>query len=133
MSTEIMGSGTTGTDAATESPAWVAVATVKEVTRRRKLRVEVAGLAIALFHANDRIYAFADLCVHQDRSLVKGTLLHGRVICPGHQWRFDLETGYEEDQDLCQPVYPVLVRDETVLVDPTPRPAPAASGKECTA
>src|SRR5690606_34063590 len=91
------------------------------------------GLAIALFHANDRIYAFADLCVHQDRSLVKGTLLHGRVICPGHQWRFDLETGYEEDQDLCQPVYPVLVRDETVLVDLTPRPAPAASGKECTA
>ncbi|KSZ56773.1 2Fe-2S ferredoxin [Rhodococcus pyridinivorans KG-16] len=106
---------------------------MKEVTRRRKLRVEVDGLAIALFHANDRIYAFADLCIHQDRSLVKGTLLHGRVICPGHQWRFDLETGYEEDQDLCQPVYPVLVRDETVLVDPTPRPAPAASGKECTA
>lgn len=133
MSTEIMGSGTVGADAAAESPTWVAVATVKEVTRRRKLRVEVDGLAIALLHANDRSYAFADLCIHQDRSLVKGTLLHGRVICPGHQWRFDLETGYEEDQDLCQPVYPVLVRDETVLVDPTPRPAPAASGKECTA
>ncbi|MEU5844225.1 Rieske 2Fe-2S domain-containing protein [Rhodococcus sp. NPDC047139] len=133
MSTEIRGSGTTGTGAAAESPAWVAVATVEEMTRRRKLRVEVDGLAIALFRANDRIYAFADLCIHQDRSLTKGTLLHGRVICPGHQWRFDLETGYEEDQDLCQPVYPVLVRDETVLVDPTPRPAPAESGKDCTA
>ncbi|UYP19270.1 Rieske 2Fe-2S domain-containing protein [Rhodococcus sp. Z13] len=112
---------------------WVAVATVKEVTRRRKVRVEVDGVAIALFHANDRIYAFADLCVHQDRSLTKGTLLHGRVICPGHQWQFDLETGYEEDQDLCQPTYPVLVRDDTVHIDPTPRRDAQNSGKECTA
>ncbi|HET8993727.1 MAG TPA: Rieske 2Fe-2S domain-containing protein [Rhodococcus sp. (in: high G+C Gram-positive bacteria)] len=108
---------------------WVAVATVKEVTRRRKLRVEVDGVAIALFHANDRIYAFADLCVHQDRSLVKGTLLHGRVICPGHQWRFDLDTGYEEDQDLCQPTYAVHVDGDTVHIDPTPR---SVSGRECT-
>ncbi len=51
--------------------------------------------AVALFQTEGRVYAFADLCVHQDRSLFKGTLLHGKVICPGHQWQFDLETGYE--------------------------------------
>ncbi|MBH0121917.1 Rieske (2Fe-2S) protein [Rhodococcus sp. NPDC003382] len=118
---------------ATSAPTWVAVATVKELTRRRKLRVEVDGVAIALFHANDRFYAFADLCVHQDRSLAKGTLLHGRVICPGHQWRFDLETGYEEDQDLCQPTYPVSVVDDIVHIDPTPRRTTGESGKDCTA
>ena len=50
----------------------------EELTCRRKLRVEVDGLVIALFHTEGRVYAFADLCVHQDRSLVKGTLLHGR-------------------------------------------------------
>ncbi|GAS97338.1 Rieske (2Fe-2S) domain-containing protein [Mycolicibacterium canariasense] len=96
---------------------WIAVATTKDLERRRKLRVEVDGLAIALFQAGGRVYALADLCVHQDRSLFKGTLLHGKVICPGHQWQFDLETGYEADQDRCQPNYPVRVQDDTVYVD----------------
>ncbi|MFW0783618.1 Rieske 2Fe-2S domain-containing protein [Gordonia sp. CPCC 206044] len=100
---------------------WVAAATTRELKRRRKLRVEVADTAIALFSAGEKVYAFADLCVHQDRSLAKGTLLHGRVICPGHQWQFDLETGYEPDQDLCQPTYPVRVDDDVIYVDLTPR------------
>ena len=106
--------------AAVMSEAWVAVTTTGELARRRKLRVEVDGVAIALFHAAGQVYAFADLCVHQDRSLFKGTLLHGKVICPGLQWQFDLATGYEADQDRCQPTYPVRVdeADGTVYVDP---------------
>lgn len=96
---------------------WTAVATMKDLGRRRKLRVEIDGRAVALFQADGRVYAFADLCVHQDRSLFKGTLLHGKVICPGHQWQFDLETGYEADQDLCQPTYPVRIEDGTVYID----------------
>ena len=100
---------------------WTAVATVRELGRRRKLRVEVDGIAVALFQTEGRVYAFADLCVHQDRSLFKGTLLHGKVICPGHQWQFDLETGYEADQDLCQPTYPVRVDDDgTIYVNLAP-------------
>lgn len=94
------------------STEWVAVTTTKDLGRRRKLRVEVEGTAIALFQTADKVYAFADLCVHQDRSLFKGTLLHGKVICPGHQWQFELETGYEADQDLCQPTYQVRVDDD---------------------
>lgn len=105
---------------------WVAVATTKELARRRKLRVEVGGIAIALFQAGGKVYAFADLCVHQDRSLFKGTLLHGKVICPGHQWQFDLDTGYEADQDRCQPTYAVRVDEDsgTVSVALTPRTQP---------
>jgi nitrite reductase (NADH) small subunit len=100
---------------------WVAAATTKDLGRRRKLRVEINGVDIALFEAGGRVYAFADTCVHQERSLVKGTLLHGKVICPGHQWQFDLETGYEEGQDRCQPTYDVRVEADTIYVNPTPR------------
>ena len=101
---------------------WTAVASAKELGRRRKLRVEVDGLAIALFQSDGAVYAFADVCVHQERSLAKGTLLHGKVICPGHQWQFDLETGYEADQDRCQPTYPVRVGDDgTVYVKTVPK------------
>jgi nitrite reductase (NADH) small subunit len=72
----------------------------------------------------------ADVCIHQDRSLSKGTLLHGRVVCPGHQWQFDLETGYEEDQDRCQPTYPVRVDGDTVYVSLTPRKFTRAAATE---
>jgi nitrite reductase (NADH) small subunit len=113
---------------------WVAVATTKELGRRRKLRVEVDGVAIALFEAAGQVYAFADTCVHQDRSLVKGTLLHGKVICPGHQWQFDLETGYEESQDRCQPTYDVRVEADAIYVSPTPRASTSvAAGREAQA
>ena len=94
------------------------MATAKELTRRRKLRVEVDGAAIALFHAGGQVYAFDDVCIHQDRSLFKGTMWQGKVICPGHQWQFDLATGYEEDQDRCQPTYEVRVEDRHRLREP---------------
>jgi nitrite reductase (NADH) small subunit len=100
---------------------WIAVATTKDLARRRKLRVEFEGGAVALFQSADRIYAMADVCIHQQRSLSKGTLLNGKVVCPGHQWQFDLETGFEEDQDRCQPTYPVRVDGDTVYVSRTPR------------
>ncbi|MEE6165221.1 MULTISPECIES: Rieske (2Fe-2S) protein [unclassified Mycolicibacterium] len=109
---------------------WIAVASTKELGRRRKLRVEVDGLAIALFEAAGQVYAFADSCIHQDRSLAKGTLLHGKVICPGHQWQFDLETGYEESQDRCQPIYPVRVEAGTVYVNPGTSAATAGRERE---
>ena len=101
---------------------WTLATTVGALGSRKKLRVEIGDIAIALFQAGGRIYAFQDLCVHQDRSLTKGTLLHGRVICPGHQWAFDLETGYEEDQDRCQPTYPVKIENDEIYVDLTRRP-----------
>jgi nitrite reductase (NADH) small subunit len=100
---------------------WIAVATTTDLNRRRKLRVECDGVAVALFAAAGRVYAMADTCIHQDRSLVKGTLLHGKVICPGHQWQFELETGYEESQDRCQPTYPVRVEADTIYVNTTAR------------
>ncbi|WP_029106878.1 Rieske 2Fe-2S domain-containing protein [Mycobacterium sp. URHD0025] len=112
---------------------WIAVASTKDLARRRKLRVEVDGLAIALFEAAGRVYAFADSCIHQDRSLAKGTLLHGKVICPGHQWQFDLETGYEEGQDRCQPTYPVRVEEEIIYVNPTAPLGTVAAGREARA
>lgn len=113
---------------------WVAVASTKDLVRRRKLRVEIDGHAVVLFDTGGRVFALDDLCVHQQRSLFKGTLLHGKVVCPGHQWQFDLQTGFEADQDRCQPTYPVRVEDETVYVDLTAQVVGAASpGEEARA
>jgi nitrite reductase (NADH) small subunit len=105
----------------TEMTGWVKVAELKELSRRRKKLVTVDGEDIALFLVGEKVYALHDTCVHQERSLSKGVILNNRVICPGHQWAFDLETGCEKSQEECQPTYPVKVEDGEVLVVPQRR------------
>ena len=101
--------------------AWVHVAEMKELARRRRKEVSVAGRPIALFLVDGEVYALDDICIHQERSLSRGTLLNGRVICPGHQWKFDPRTGQPEDQDGCLATYAVQVTEEgAVLVAPEP-------------
>jgi nitrite reductase (NADH) small subunit len=100
---------------------WVPVAAVKDLQRRRRRLVQVGGESIALFMVGGRVFALRDACIHEQRSLSKGAVLRDRVVCPGHQWQFDLETGWEEDQERCQPSYDVKVEGETVYVVPVPR------------
>jgi nitrite reductase/ring-hydroxylating ferredoxin subunit len=105
----------------TAGGSWVHVADVKDVARRRRKQVVVRDCPIALFLVDGEVLAVDDTCIHQERSLAKGTLLSGQVICPGHQWKFDPRTGRPEDQDGCLATYAVQVTEEgAVLVDPEP-------------
>jgi nitrite reductase/ring-hydroxylating ferredoxin subunit len=111
--------------ASTSVPAtgsqWVHVADLKELSRRRRKQVVVKGHPIGLFFVDEEVFAVDDTCIHQQRSLSKGTLLNGQVICPGHQWKFDPRTGEPEDQDGCLARYAVQVTEEgAILVDPHP-------------
>lgn len=100
---------------------WVPVAAVRDLQRRKKSLVRAGGESIALFMVGDRVFALRDVCIHEQRSLSRGAILRGRVVCPGHQWQFDLETGWVEEQGRCQPTYDVKVQDGTVYVVPVPR------------
>ena len=48
---------------------------------------------LVLWHGNS-VYAFQNICIHQERELVKGVILNNRLICAGHQWAFELGTGW---------------------------------------
>jgi nitrite reductase/ring-hydroxylating ferredoxin subunit len=110
-----------GVDQRETSTSWVHVAEMKDLARRKRKQVDVRGCPIALFLVDDEVFAIDDICIHQERSLSKGTLLNGQVICPGHQWKFDPRTGQPEDQDGCQATYPVQVTEEgAILVAPEP-------------
>lgn len=106
---------------------WIKVAELRDLKRSRRLLVQASGVGIALFIANDQVYALHDICIHKQRSLSKGTLFDGRVICPGHQWQFELETGWEDDQQQCQPSYPAKIEGDAVYVIPVARPLATAS------
>lgn len=97
---------------------WVEVVSVKELQRARKKLVVVGDEQIALFWHDEQPFAFRNICVHKGKELVKGVILNGRVICPGHQWAFELGTGWAEKTKRCQPTYPVKVEDGVVYVVP---------------
>ncbi len=76
----------------------------------------IGNLRICLVLVNDKIVAVQDKCSHNGESLSKGMVNYlGEVICPWHNYRFNLKTGRETDQrsrDLM--IYPVK-EDETGL------------------
>lgn len=102
---------------------WILVADLAELRRRKRKQIQVADVAVALFLIGDQVFALRDTCVHKQRSLSKGTVLGGKIICPGHQWIFDPATGQAEDQDECQPTYAVRVDGQHVYLDPVERVA----------
>ncbi|GLY69882.1 Rieske (2Fe-2S) protein [Amycolatopsis taiwanensis] len=104
-----------------DTQTWTATVPLADLKRRKKTRVELGDRAVALFLVGDRVFALDDVCVHKGRSLSRGTLWQGKVICPGHQWQFDPETGEADDQDDCQPVHDVRVVDGIVYVAENPR------------
>ena len=94
---------------------WHEVAKLRDLEARGKLAVMAGDTPIALFAIKGAIYALADICVHEQRQLSKGAVLFGRVVCPGHQWKFDPATGEADGQDGCQPVYPVRVDGDGII------------------
>ena len=68
----------------------------------------------------------------RQRELAKGVVLNGRLVCPGHQWAFELGSGWEATKGECQPTYAVRIDADRVLLDlssralrgPTPSPSP---------
>ncbi len=90
---------------------WHEVATVSDLEARKKKVVDVGGTPIALFWIKGTVYALHDTCIHEQRSLSKGAVLFGKVVCPGHQWKFDPQTGEPDGQEGCQPTFPVRIGD----------------------
>lgn len=90
---------------------WHEVATLADLKARKKKAVDIGGTPVALFYINSKVYALNDICIHEQRNLSKGAILFGKIVCPGHQWKFDPASGEPVDQDGCQPTYPVRIDD----------------------
>ncbi|MBT1709816.1 Rieske 2Fe-2S domain-containing protein [Fulvivirgaceae bacterium PWU5] len=74
----------------------------------------VYGRRITLVHYGDDFYAVQDACTHNQESLSKGHVNHlGEIICPWHNYRFELKTGRAMDSS-CRALatYPIKT-DET--------------------
>lgn len=90
---------------------WVGVGRLDDVTRRKKFVVADGTDQIVVVAHAGCVYALDNVCIHKERELVKGVVLRDRLVCPGHQWAFELGSGWEAVKELCQPTYTVRVTD----------------------
>lgn len=61
------------------------------------LRIVVDGEAVAVWNVEGELHALGDVCPHRGFVLSEGCLERRGdricVVCPGHHWRYDIETG----------------------------------------
>ncbi len=95
------------------------VARLADLPEEGGLAVSIDGVEIGLYRVGDRVYAMEDVCPHAGYPLHEGTVEGTRVVCSGHGWEFDLESGLAPGEQDEEPLvrYPVRVEGEDVLVD----------------
>jgi nitrite reductase (NADH) small subunit len=108
---------------------WVSVGTADEVVRARKKVIDTDDGQIVVFAHEGEFHAFDNICIHKQRELEKGVILNGRIVCPGHQWAYELTSGWCRERERFQPTHDVRIDDGVVYVETEPRtvdaPAPA--------
>ena len=79
--------------------------------------IEVGGKEIALFNYKGNFYAIDNTCPHRGAPLGEGRIEEGILICPNHEWRFELKSGWcPQNPELSTEVYPIKVHDEKIYV-----------------
>lgn len=80
---------------------------------------DVGGQRVAVFRARGgAIYASQASCPHRQGPLADGLLGESTLICPLHEWRFDLTTGKALAGDCGIAVYPIAAGpDGDLLLD----------------
>jgi nitrite reductase [NAD(P)H] small subunit len=77
---------------------------------------------IAVFRQRDgRLFATDNTCPHRGGPLADGIVGGGKVICPLHAWKFDLETGHCPAENVVIRTYPVRVVGGRIVLEVSPR------------
>lgn len=96
----------------------VRVASRSEIPEGSGKSIEVAGRRIALFHLNGTFHALEGACIHQGAPIGEGKVEERYVVCPWHEWRFDVTTGVcETTEGARQEVLPVTVDGDDIYIE----------------
>ena len=89
----------------------------KEVQEGAMKKVTVEGTPIVFIKLKGRIFAINNRCPHMACELSGGSLDGDMVVCPCHDWRFNLETGeYEENPWFKLTKYEYKIKSGKILV-----------------
>ena len=97
---------------------WVEVLKTDQLEESKGTTVFVNERDIALYRYQGDFYALDNRCVHRDGQLGDGHMDGANVICPLHQWDYDVRTGvsrYSSDEKVA--VYPARANGDRVEID----------------
>lgn len=96
---------------------FVPVIDEKELNEGQMKAVRVEGKPVLLIRQLGKIYVIDDRCPHMGCKFSGGSLDGNVVICPCHDWRFNLETGeYEDLPSYVLTMYPFKVEAGKIWV-----------------
>lgn len=92
-----------------------------DVPLQGALKVETAGLVVAVFNINGRFFVTDDSCTHGPGSLSEGCVEDDIVECDFHNGAFNIRTGEVVAAPclIALRTYAVSVVDDKVCIDPT--------------
>jgi nitrite reductase (NADH) small subunit len=90
---------------------------------------KVGAQSVAVFHSRDgRVFATQASCPHRQGPLADGLLGGATLVCPLHDWRFDLTTGQPLAGECGISVYRITLEDDQLWLElPTPARAAVSS------
>lgn len=74
--------------------AWLRLGSVAEIAPGTSRVDDLGGPKVAVFNVDGVIHVIANECGHQGGPLGEGKLEGFSVVCPWHQWKFDVTTGH---------------------------------------
>lgn len=63
------------------------------IPEKRIKLVQLGGEKICVSRNGETFYAFEAFCPHRMASLLQGTIVRNEIVCPLHEYRFDLQSG----------------------------------------
>lgn len=78
----------------------------------------IHGKTLCVAMIEGKPLALDNECPHRGGPLAEGTIEGGKVVCPWHQWEFDLATGASSDGGESKvAAYPIKQDGDDVLVE----------------
>jgi nitrite reductase/ring-hydroxylating ferredoxin subunit len=72
---------------------WIAVAEVTDLPDARPYLVFPKGLSLILIKKDTDVYCVSNACAHMACPLVEGEVQEFALICPCHEWAYDIRNG----------------------------------------
>ena len=100
-------------------PTRVELCKIDEVAVGTALKVEAAGLVVAVFNIDGEFYVTDDSCTHGPGSLSEGYVDGDVIECNFHNGQFNIKTGEVVSPPCMIPIktYPTVVEDGKVFVE----------------
>ena len=98
-------------------PEWVPTIDETKIRDGAYVAVYPKGLGVLLVRVDGELHAVANKCAHMACPLEGGKLEGAVLMCPCHDWRFDVRTGrFLDAPELGIATFPTRVEDGKVLV-----------------